>query len=230
MKWMLVVATLLLGGQPLWAQPSVQAQKAEMSIPFGVAAGTIVLVDDYLVFVDEENLGASFAVSRGDVKEIRTEGEAVVVETVRPIRDRTGTRSRVSFRLSGEAGSGLLGAWHGRRGFAGASAAAAVAEAGHGEGMTLSASHNHRLGSCSGRLLIREDRIVYESVDNVGHSREWKLSEIRKIEQKNPYELKVEPFRGGGYTFHLQGGGLDSGEFRNLVDRVAEARAGRRAQ
>lgn len=228
MKCMLTVAMLLLGSHSLWAQPSVQAQKAELAIPFGVAAGTIVLVDDYLVFVDEENLGASFALARGDVKEIRTEGEAVVVETVRPIRDRTGSRSRVSFRLSGETGSGLLGAWHGRRGFAGAPAAAA--EGGQGEGLTLSAAHNHRIGSCSGRLLIREDRIIYESVDNVGHSREWKLSDVKKIEQKNPYEMKVEPFRGGGYTFQLQGGGLESADFRDLVDRVARARAGRRAQ
>jgi hypothetical protein len=151
----------------------------------------------------------------------------VIVETARPIRDRTGNRSRVSFRFSGESGSGLLSAWHGGR--AGAAAEPEAASRPE-QGRTLSAVHNHRIGSCSGRLLLREDRIIYESVDNVGHSREWALSDVRKIEQKNPYELRVEPFRGGGYTFQLQAGGLETAEFQNLVDRIARARAGRRGQ
>lgn len=227
MRWILTVAMLVSGALALRGQPSIQAQRAELAIPFGVAPGTVVLLEDYLVFVDQENPAASFAISRADIKEIRTEGDAVIVETARPIRDRTGSRSRVSFRFSGETGSGLLSAWHGGRGTAAAPAAAAASPE---QGLTLSAAHNHRIGSCSGRLLIREDRIIYESVDNVGHSREWALSDIRKIEQKNPYELKVEPFRGGGYTFQLQGGGLESSEFQSLVDRIARARAGRRAQ
>lgn len=227
MRCILAVAMLVSGALALRGQPSIQAQRAELAIPFGVAPGTVVLLEDYLVFVDQENPAASFAISRADIKEIRTEGDAVIVETARPIRDRTGNRSRVSFRFSGETGSGLLAAWHGGRGAAPAPAAAALSPE---QGLTLSAAHNHRIGSCSGRLLIREDRIIYESVDNVGHSREWPLSDVRRIEQKNPYELKVEPFRGGGYTFHLQGGGLESAEFQSLVDRIARARAGRRAQ
>lgn len=222
-----MATVLLLWAQATGGQVTVQAQKAELSIPFGVARGTIVLVGDLLVFVDEENPSASFAVAREDIKEVRTEQEGVTLELARPIRDRSGTRSRASFRILGDAGAGLIDAWHGRTPAAAASAQPAQARA--AEGLTLTTSHNHRIGSCSGRLLIREDRLIYESLENVSHSREWVLSEIKKIEQKNPYELKVEPFRGNGYDFRLTGGGLDSAEFQRLADRVARARAGQRA-
>jgi len=35
----------------------------------------------------------------------------------------------------------------------------------------------------------------------------------------------VEPFQGGSFEFKLSGKGIDSTEFRQLVDRVARARA-----
>lgn len=59
------------------------------------------------------------------------------------------------------------------------------------------------------------------------HSRQWLLVDIKKVEQGGAYKLKVEPFVGDGFNFELTGNGIDSGDYRRMVDRIARARTTR---
>jgi hypothetical protein len=74
---------LLTAGQAV-GQSGVTAREAELSVPFGSASGTVVLVGDRLVFVDEERLDASFAIARDDIKAFEMDGELVTVTTRAP--------------------------------------------------------------------------------------------------------------------------------------------------
>jgi hypothetical protein len=55
------------------------------------------------------------------------------------------------------------------------------------------------------------DRIIFESVGNLDHSR---------------HRLEIKPFMGGDYTLRLIGNGMTSEEYSTLVKHVTAARAG----
>ncbi len=85
--------------------------------------------------------------------------------------------------------------------------------------------HDHRIGSCSGTLILTTTRVAFESTDEKDDSRQWQLLDIREVEQTGAYKLKVVPALGDDFNFELTGKGMDTGEFRRLVDRIARARA-----
>lgn len=70
------------------------------------------------------------------------------------------------------------------------------------------------------------DRVAFESIDDINDSRQWMLEDIKEVKQNGIYKLQVEPFTGDTFNFELVGKGMDIGEFRRLVDRIAQARSG----
>ena len=84
--------------------------------------------------------------------------------------------------------------------------------------------HDHLLGSCRGRLIVEPNRLVFESITDIGHSRQWGLKDIKELKRDNPYGIKVVPFSGDTYDLEFQGRGMDSDEYRALVDRITSAR------
>jgi hypothetical protein len=66
---------------------------------------------------------------------------------------------------------------------------------------------------------------MYESVEDVGHSRRWEYNSIKEMKNSNPYKLEVKPFTGGDYEFVLDGTGIDPAAYKSLVDKVTAARA-----
>lgn len=71
------------------------------------------------------------------------------------------------------------------------------------------------------------DRVGFESIDEINDSRQWMLVDLKEVKQDGIYKLKVEPFVGDTFNFELTGKGMDSGEYRRLVDRIAKARSAR---
>jgi len=69
--------------------------------------------------------------------------------------------------------------------------------------------------------------VSFESVDAADHSRRWEYRSIKEIRNPNPYELEITPFSGGSYKLLLDGSSIDPAVFKQIVDRVAAARAGR---
>ena len=236
MRRLLITTLVLSAAQFVQAQTQVQIEKAQVAIPFGSVTGTLVLAGDMLVFVDDGSPEASFAVPRSDILDVRTEGEIIAVDVRQPIRDRTGERNKLSFRMMQAGAASILpGWWRQKPGLtadgttaartASSASAASASAATSSAGVTLPVMHDHRIGGCTGRLIIGNDRINFESVSEVSHSRQWTVGDVKEIKHKNPYHLEIVDFQDGEYNFDLQGRSLDAGDYQKLVDRIATARA-----
>ncbi len=205
------------------AVPQGRAVDVEHAVPFGQVQGKLILYGDYLVFVDAERPEDSFVTPKTSIETLSTEGAQITIQLKDAVRNRSGEVRRVSFRaLSGD--SGPVTSWWGSAAAAPASSASPSQPVSEGA-KVFQASHNHRIGSCNGRLIITEDRVSYESTDSVSHSRRWELKQIREINLPNPYELNVRPFTESNYKLRLQGSGMDPATYKELVDRIAAARA-----
>lgn len=203
--------------------PPGRALAVEHAVPFGQIQGKLVLYADYLVFFDEAQPADSFVAPKAMIESLQADGAAITVQLKSAVRNRSGEVRRLSFRvLDGDPGP--VTSWFGTGASLPPAAGGAAQPAPEGA-KVFQASHNHRMGSCNGRLLIAADRLSYESTDAVSHSRRWELKQIREISLPNPYELNVRPFGEGNYKFRLEGSGMDPQTYKELVDRIAAARA-----
>jgi hypothetical protein len=139
-----------------------------------------------------------------------------------PLRDRPGQPSRLSFRTQAPGAANELTTW-----VRSVPAPSASADRQQPQSSTTSyqAEHDHLFGSCSGRLIITQDQISYESVTNLDHSRQWAMKDIKELNRSSPYKIEIKPFTGDDYTFRLIGNGMSSEEYANLVKRVTAARS-----
>jgi len=212
------------------------ALAVEHAVPFGTVTGKLLLLGKYLVFVDDQQLDASFVVAKNIIESLSADSTAITIQTKEDVRNRSGEVRRLSFRALPGSDLGPLTSWYGTGQTAAAAAPAAgatpAAAAAPAKGVALApgttsyeAIHNHRIGGCKGRLLVSAEQISYESVDSVSHSRRWEFKAIKELKQDNPYSLEIAPFSGGGYTFKLSGTGMDPAAFRVLVDKVTAARS-----
>ena len=64
-------------------------------------------------------------------------------------------------------------------------------------------------------------------VSSVSHSRRWEYNAIKETKLSNPYEIEIKPFTGDDYQLQFDGAGMDPASYRELVDRVTNARATR---
>jgi len=195
----------------------------------------MVKVGDYLVFIDEDQPNNSFAIRRNDVRNITAQESRVTIDLNSPIRDRSGERTSFVFQLPDQSGAMALATWP--QGTAGASPAATLpsqtgstgsqstsSQGANGVMATYQVTHGHLMGNCHGRLIVRQDIIVYESIDELEDSRQWALRDISELKLDNPYELTIKPFRGDEYSLTFDGKGMDTGMFRQLVERVTSSR------
>ena len=226
-KTSVLTVFLLFGSSVLGAQTKVEVKKAELSVPFGTVNGTAVLVGDYLVFIDEQQVQSSFAIARSEIQKITSEGRGVNIETRQPIRDRSGERSQFTVRLS-EGDLATLMNWSRMTPTPTTTTTVAAASAPavrSAEQMSFPAEYTQFVGRNSrGRLMVTADMVAYESVDNVQSSRRWQFKDIKEIKLKNPYEIEIEPFVGDKYNLKLEGKGMDTGDFKTIVDRITTAR------
>jgi hypothetical protein len=213
-----------------FAQSPVKVQKAELAVPFGVAKGRLVTAGEMLIFIDEEMQDASFVVEKASVKNITEQDGVITIETARPIKDRSGERSRLSIRLL-EGNGAMLTAWQKDAAMSGLTNGAAKTDAAAGSstmdkaGTRVIQARQKRFpfGSTDGRLVITDKMVAFESGD-LKRSRQWEYKDIREIKQQSPYLLEVIPYRGDSYNLELQGESLTSSDFRVLQDRVAASR------
>jgi hypothetical protein len=90
------VGVVIICAGLLRAQTTVDVSAAELSVPFGTVSGKLVTVGEYLVFIDEDRPEASFALSRGEVQNLKVEQDTVSFQAARPVRDRSGERADVT--------------------------------------------------------------------------------------------------------------------------------------
>ncbi|MFN0122226.1 MAG: hypothetical protein ACKV2V_17160 [Blastocatellia bacterium] len=250
LKVFLVCCLLTLTAIVSMAQAPIDVQKADLAVNFGAASGRLITSGDQLIFIDEDNPGASFAIYRGNIMTMSAVEDVVNVETSRPVRDRSGERTKLAFRINGKNTAAML-AWYkaapmttgpsmpataaaspATTGGTTATAASEPAknETGKTAPMIYQAERKRLFGArkTTGRLIVSEDSVSYESLDDIKDSRQWKLIEIKKIKMDNPYQIEIEPFSSDAYKLDLQGQGMNREDFQKLQDRIASARATRR--
>jgi hypothetical protein len=221
------LAVLILAAASMTAPavPPGRSIAVEHAVPFGQIQGKLILYADYLVFVDDAQPADSFVAPKSSIESLTADGAVITLQLKDAVRNRSGEVRRLSFRaLDGDPGP--VTSWFGSGAAPTAAPASGAAAQPVPEGAKVfPASHNHRIGSCTGRLLITADRVSYESTDAVSHSRRWELKQIREISLPNPYELNVRPFGESNYKLRLEGSGMDPQTYKELVDRIAAARA-----
>lgn len=226
-----IAALSLLFSLTILAQTPTLVRRAELAVPFGSITGRVVVVADYLVFVDEDRNEDSFTIARSDIKDFKAEGDSLRIETKRALRDRSGERTSFSFRLRDGSTEALV-LWAGTRSAATTNALANTGVSEAGEQWVYNAKHPHTVarvpsGSCTGKLLINQERVVFESLEDREHTRQWPLVDIKKIKRKSPYKLEIEPFNRDKYTLELEGKGMDISEFKKLQNWITIARVRR---
>lgn len=231
--WLLV----LVFGFTVVAQTPVKVQRAELSIPFGVVKGKLIAVNETLVFLDEETPDASFAIEKASIKNMTEQDGVITIDTSKPIKDRSGERTRLAMRLTDGNGASLA-AWY-KEAASGASTAksttetapirTAAATAPAPADMTGTKVYQARqrrfpVGSTDGKLVISDTEIAFESLNDIKRSQRWSYSDIKEIKQTSTYLIEIAPFRGDKYKLELQGEGISSAQFKALTDRIAAAR------
>jgi hypothetical protein len=91
-------ACILMGVLAL-GQGTAQTYRGDLTVPFGEIPVRIVQLDDFLVFIDEENPQTSFVVHREDIDNLTTEADRVSLDLRNPIQDRSGHTQGLSFRV-----------------------------------------------------------------------------------------------------------------------------------
>lgn len=217
-----------LGGLVCWAGMGLAetvslGYPVQLSIPFGGVQGTLLLFEDRLVFADTAKPEFSFGIERSNISEsVVVEGVLSVV-TSRAVRDRSGERSRFSFKLPATAEPGPLVAW--TKGVAAPAAAPEAAASREGQEFVYDAKHTHfPFGACTGRVVFTAERFLFESVGNASHSRQWAMKDLKEVRRPNPYELEIKPFDGNDYKLNLLGKAMSSSDYQKLVEFVTNAR------
>lgn len=213
--------------EPAAASPNVIA--VEHGVPFGVVPGKLLLLGNYMVFLDEQQLDKSLVIPKSAVESVNVDGAMITVTMAEGIKSRSGDVKRLGFRVLPGGDGSQVSNWQRTGGVSGSATASAAGrnEAAPAGASSYPARHDHRIGDCRGRLLFTGDQVNYESVSSADHSRRWEYRSIRELKLSNPYELELKPFTGESYKFKLDGSGMDPAAYRAIVDRVTSARVGR---
>jgi hypothetical protein len=215
------------------AQDSIVIVDAELSIPFGVAAGRVVAVADQFLFVDDTRPDQSFALRKSNIIRSSSDGDVLSIRTDSPVNSAT----EFSFRIDSDGSSDIL-SWLGdsgtpsvattRTSSSGDAFAETRDERASGVNNLIGeyrVQHNHFLGECEGTLRITDEGIDFQSITVADHSRRWDMADVKEIAHANRDELRVAPLIGTEYLFDFTSERLMSdAEFRRLSDRVAGAR------
>lgn len=219
--------TLLALCVAVGAAQQVREFRAELGAEFGSVPGRVVIAGDRLIFLDETQPDGSFYVDLADVQEMSPAGDVVTLQMRNPVKDRSGSRTRVAFRTLGDTDRSALANWYTNKTAAAGTSGTRTRVEGTDAANTYTARRNKFMGGSRGRLVIRDDRLAYESINDVKDSREWMLTDIREVRQKSPYEIEIVPFSGDKYKLDLEGQGMANEEYQRLVDRIAQARSNR---
>ncbi len=236
-RYILFLAAVLLAWTPLpvVAQTDILVAPVELSASFAAVPGRLVLAGSQALFWSEGQQYPSFYFAKSLVRRASVVGGLLTVELEEPIGVQDGRRSRFEMRLASEAEGGAIENWFNSPVSAvggvatSAPAAQSSSPAGLVGGLSFLAEHTKLFGrNNSGKLLFNEDGVVWESLDDATNSRTFEYKTIRRFDRKNAYELVIDTFNNGKYSFKLTGSPLGNDDYKKVTDMLTMGRAGAR--
>lgn len=92
--------------------------------------------------------------------------------------------------------------------------------------ITIPVEHVHKTGSCKGQLTVDKWLFTYRSAEKPEDNRDWKLTELKAAESKNPTEFTLKTRESGmvtgldkNYRFKVPGG-IDRALLDYMKDRI----------
>ena len=156
---------------------------------------------------------------------IRIRTRTVFIELLDPLPLEAQESHRLSIRLDSAERAGVITLWAKRHSEVATNTPGESGAVQDAVLTTYQVKHNHLpFGSCTGRLILTTDGLAYDSLDNINHSRQGELEDIKELERGYPYQLEIKPFAGRDYGFQLSGRGMDNREYKDLVERITKAR------
>jgi hypothetical protein len=213
--FILCISALLLSANT-YAADQLTVHKVTLAGPSGSINGKIVGVDDYLIFVDDDQPAKSFVIPRGEIRTASNSNGAVIVEMARPVMDRYGSRSNLELRLVDPSSATVFSKWIG-----------VPEERGRTETTySLDVRHDHNgNGGCNGKLIADDSRLRFESVTEADHSRTWNYNSLQKFDvEKDHSIIKVVPISGEKYSFNVINGATAGAMHKLVADKIVAAR------
>jgi hypothetical protein len=211
----------------LWAQSDIRVYPASL-VAGSAVSGKLILLSDNLAFVDDERPEASFSVVKTNIDSLSNENGTVTIQLRQGVRDRAGTASRLILHMNLPEYGAEVQRWYGAE----ESQTAMIAKVDqvspeNNSTLTFSAQRKKRFFSnTNGKLIIDNERVIFESLDNASESRRWEMREIREFKLKNPFELDIGTDK-ETYNLRLSGTGIDNSQYREISTRITKARTAR---
>jgi hypothetical protein len=231
MKFLVLVLTIGMLSLPAFAD-GVSVMPVEMAAGFETANGKLVIAGEQVVFLDETSPEFSFWIARDQVESVTDSSGTLVVTLKEPIRDRQGQRTRLAFRYAPGTTPQAMMAWFDNQARTSTSSASVATTPGAGTAatsvgkadMSYEVRHKRLFGDTNGKLVVTDQLIRYECTDKIEDSRNWALRQVKEVKLKNPYELQIIPFTGDKYEFVVKGTPITGDDFKQITDRIVEAR------
>lgn len=91
------------------------------------------------------------------------------------------------------------------------------------QGATSEQIFDVRNGDQTGKLILGETELAFESLTDARHSRRWKYADIRELSKKKS-EFTVRPFKGDRYDFQFKDKKLRDRIYNMISDKIIAAR------
>mgnify|MGYP007054667006 CR=1 FL=1 len=83
-----------------------------------------------------------------------------------------------------------------------------------------------RNGDQTGKLMLKETELAFESLTDSRHSRNWKYAEIRELSRKGRKDFRVRPVKGSRYDFQCKDKAMREQLYDVISSRILAARQG----
>lgn len=204
----------------------VAVQNARLWGPNGAVEGKIVMFNNRLVFIDNNQPDRSFEIPKTDIRAARWEGGRLSIDVAHPYTSSLGENQNSVVLLMPDSGSASsFVTWMGVpvAGYVGEADRAATPRA---TTVITDVSFDVNNGDQKGRLIVRPDALVFESLSDAKHSRRWAWTDIQKFSRDGD-EIKLEPYHGDKYEFQFRNKAMLQTAYDILADRIVSARANR---
>jgi hypothetical protein len=214
----------------MWAADRVEVQRVDMYGPNGAVHGKVIIMDDRLVFTDNNDPNMSVSIPRSDISRASMEGGRMSIEVTKPYSSPFGSnQSSLVLVMPDESSAGRVISWMGVpvAGYSGEAARSTPQDIARStpDRNVNEVSFDVKNGDQHGKLVFHRDSVSFESLSDAKHSRHWTYAEIRELNRKGD-EIKIEPYHGDKYEFQFRDPAMRDTVYNMLSDRIVAAREG----